>query len=335
MRNKSKPTLRDVAKQAGVSHQTVSRVINQHERVSPETRARVTDAIAKLGFSPNAIARSMAQGRAQTLACLSPNLTDYTFASIIEGAEAEGRQLNYFLLSSSVKDGEQFQSIAADLVASRRVDGILVINPFADDRHLYLPKAFPLTFVGTHVRAEKISSVGLDDESAANAATQHLLDCGHRQIAMVSGPHAEDCVQDRRAGYEAALRAAGLEPNPAWVYEGDWSASSGYQALTQLLRSNGRPTAVFAQNDRMAIGLLRAARDAGLNVPEQLAVIGFDDMPLSAYFDPPLTTMRQDMEAIGREAVRLLIHAVQEPDTPPEHLRFPSQLVVRQSTRLS
>lgn len=334
MKNKSKPTLRDVAKHAGVSHQTVSRVINGHERVSPETRARVTDAIAKLGFSPNAIARSMAQGRAQTLACLSPNLTDYTFASIIEGAEAEARQLGYFLLSSSVKDGRQFQAIAEELVSSRRVDGILVINPFADDRHLYLPKNFPLTFVGTHVRAEKISSVGLDDESAAHAATQYLLDCGHRQIALVSGPQVEDCVQDRQAGYDAALRAAGLEPNPAWVYEGDWSASSGYQALTQLLRSNGRPTAVFAQNDRMAIGLLRAARDAGLNVPEQLAVIGFDDMPLSAYFDPPLTTMRQDMEAIGRQAVRLLVHAVQEPDAPPQHLRFSSQLVVRQSTRL-
>jgi LacI family transcriptional regulator, repressor for deo operon, udp, cdd, tsx, nupC, and nupG len=334
MITKNKPTLRDVAKYAGVSHQTVSRVINDKERVSPETRARVADAIAKLGFSPNAIARSMAQGRAHTLACLSPNLTDYTFASIIEGAEVEARQLGYFLLSSSVKDGRQFKAFADELIASRRVDGVLVINPFADDRHLYLPQDFPLAFVGTHVRAEKISSVGLDDEGAARVATQHLLDCGHRRIALVSGPQAEDCVQDRRAGYEEALRAVGLEPNPAWVCEGDWSASSGYQAAVQLLRGADRPTAVFAQNDRMAIGLLRAARDAGLKVPEQLAVIGFDDMPLSAYFDPPLTTMRQDLEAIGRQAVGLLIHAVQDPEAPPQHLRFPSHLVVRQSTRL-
>ena len=172
MKNKSKPTLRDVAKLAGVSHQTVSRVINQNERVSPETRARVDDAIARLGFSPNAIARSMAQGRSHTLACLSPNLTDYTFASIIESAETEVRQSGFFLLSASAPNETTFATLVEQLVARRRTDGLMVINPYTDQRHTHCPKNFPTVFVGARPREQAANSVALDDEHAARVATQ-------------------------------------------------------------------------------------------------------------------------------------------------------------------
>ena len=334
LHKRSAPTLRDVAREAGYSHQTVSRVINQRQDVLPETRARVEAAIAKLGYSPNAIARSMAKGRSRTLACISPNLTDYTFASIIEGAESEARQGGYFLLSSSAQDEQDFQALVTQLVSTGRVDGLLVINPYADQRHRHLPKNFPTVFVGARSHAERVSSVALDDEGAARVATQHLLACGHRRIALVSGPLVEECAQDRRAGYEAALRAAGLEPDPAWLFEGDWSASSGYRILNQLMERGPLPTAIFAENDRMAIGMLRAARDLGVKVPEQIAVIGFDDMPLSAYFDPPLTTMRQNMEAIGRAAVGLLVTAIDQPEADSQHLSLPAELTVRQTTCL-
>ncbi len=333
MKPKSNPTLRDVAKFAGVSHQTVSRVINHHERVSPETRARVTDAIAKLGFSPNAIARSMAQGRAHTLACLSPNLTDYTFASIIESAETETRQSGFFLLSASAPNEKTFATLVEQLVARRRADGLMVINPYMDQRYTHLPADFPIVFVGARPRQEAANSVALDDEHAARIATQYLIDVGHRRIALINGPLVEDCSQDRYAGYLAVLQASGVDYTPALVVEGDWSGTSGYEAMRRLLAQSLEFTAVFAQNDRMAVGAIRALREAGRRVPDDVSIMGFDDMPLASYCDPPLTTMRQDLARIGREAARLLVREVDRPEAACcEHLSLPAELVVRGST---
>lgn len=329
---RTRPTIRDVAKLAKVSHQTVSRVINQSADVTPETRDKVEAAIARLAYRPSAIARSMANGRTHTLACLAPNLTDFTFASIIEGAEAEARKQGYFLLSSSAHNEAAFKALVEQLVSHQRADGLLIINPYSDNRHTLLPKNFPTVFVGARPRDEQVDSVALDDEGAAQAATQHLLQMGHRRIAVITGPLAEDCTQDRIAGYQAALGEAHLTPDPEMLLEGDWSASSGYEALKKLAETNRLPTAVFAQNDRMAMGAMRAARDLGLAVPEQLAVIGIDDMPLASYFDPPLTTMRQDMFGIGREAARLLVRALEQPATTCQHMRLPAELIVRRST---
>lgn len=328
----SRPTIRDVARVAGVSHQTVSRVINNREEVTPETRGRVEAAIETLDYRPNAIARSMARGQTHTLACISPNLTDFTFASIIEGAEIEARSQDFFLLSSSAADARSFHHLIEALVGHRRVDGLIVINPYIDDRHSYIPENFPLVFVGARARRDDICYVSLDDEGTAYEATCHLLSLGHERIAMVTGPLVEDCSRDRMAGFERALRDFGQPPDPAMIFEGDWTATSGSQILMQLSERRQIPTAIFAQNDRMALGVLRAARDLGLCIPEQLAVIGVDDMPLSSYFDPPLTTMKQDMPAIGREATRMLLAMLEDPKHAICHKQFSAQMIVRQST---
>ena len=328
----SHPTLRDVARLAGVSHQTVSRVINGSEEVLPETRAIVEEAIKQLGYRPNAIARSMARGQTRTLACVSPNLTDYTFASVIEGAEVEARQHEYFMLSSSATDPQAFQELVNELVGHRRVDGLIVINPYADDRFLHLPENFPVVFVGARSHEKEICSVSLDDEKVAYEATRHLISLGHTNIALVTGPMEEDCSQDRAEGYRCALQEAGIAYDESKVLEGDWSASSGQRALLTFVENGPVPSAVFAQNDRMAMGVLRAARDVNLKVPSQLAVIGVDDMPLSSYFDPPLTTMRQDMPLIGQEATRMLLDIINKKEPAVRELKLPAQLVVRQST---
>lgn len=328
----SRPTIRDVARQAGVSHQTVSRVINGSEEVLPETRALVEAAIEQMGYRPSAIARSMARGRTHTLACISPNLTDYTLASVIEGAETEARQHDYFLLSSSATDPESFSRLVDELVGHRRVDGLIVINPYADKRFEHLPENFPVVFVGAQSHEKNISSVCLDDEKVAYEATHHLISLGHTDIALVTGPMEEDCCQDRTEGYRRALKEAGLPFDETKVIEGDWSATSGQSALLSFVEQGRIPTAVFAQNDRMAMGVLRAARDANIKVPSQLAVIGVDDMPLSSYFDPPLTTMRQDMPRIGQEATRMLLDIIQKKNTDLREVKLPAQLVVRQST---
>lgn len=326
--------MRDVARLAGVSHQTVSRVINGSEDVLPETRALVQAAIEQIGYRPSAIARSMASGVTRTLACISPNLTDYTFASLIEGAEAEARQHRYFMLSSSAGDPEAFHDLVDELVGHRHVDGLIVINPYADDRFKYVPSDFPTVFVGARSHDERVCSISLDDQKAAFEATKHLLSLGHQQIALITGPMEEDCSQDRLEGYRSALAEAGLALDPAMVYEGDWSASSGQKGLLAFLEHGLAPTAIFAQNDRMAMGVLRAARDVGLKVPEQLAVIGVDDMPLSSYFDPPLSTMRQDMPQIGREATRILMSVIQKKPINSCELKLPAQLIVRRSTSM-
>ncbi len=325
-------TIRDVAAYAGVSHQTVSRVINGHERVNPDTRARVETAINQLGFSPNAIARFMAKGRTGTLACIAPNLTDYTFAGIIEGAQHESRQHGYFLLSASAPTAEIFADLISQLITSRRSEGIMVINPYADERYSYLPSDFPTVFAGARPREDAADSVALDDEKVGRFATLHLLSLNHHHIGMITGPMSEDCSQDRSLGYDTALRQANLEPEPQWIIEGDWSARSGYDALMQFAQAGQLPTAIFAQNDQMAVGCLRAARELGVKVPDQLSVIGVDDIPLAAYFEPPLTTLRQDFYAIGREAAKLLVCAIEKPDTSRQHLRLPAELLVRRST---
>ena len=327
-----RPTIRDVARKAGVSHQTVSRVINGHESVLPETRALVEAAIEQMGYRPSAIARSMARGQTHTLACISPNLTDYTFASVIEGAETEARQHEYFLLSSSASDPQAFHELVNELIGHRRVDGLIVINPYADERYKFLPKDFPLVFVGARSHDEKVCSVALDDEKVAYEATRHLISLGHTNIAMITGPMEEDCSQDRTAGYQRALQEAGISFDETMVIEGDWSATSGQSALQSFVEQGRVPSAVFAQNDRMAMGVLRAARDANLRIPSQLAVIGVDDMPLSSYFDPPLTTMRQDMPLIGQKATRMLLDIIQNKNTTIREVKLPAQLVVRQST---
>ncbi|HNM37953.1 MAG TPA: substrate-binding domain-containing protein, partial [Anaerolineales bacterium] len=241
-------------------------------------------------------------------------------------------QHNYFVLSSSASDPQAFQGLVDELVGHRRVDGLIVINPYADERYEFLPKEFPVVFVGARSHDENVCSISLDDQKVAYEATQHLISLGHTRIALVTGPMEEDCSQDRLEGFQRALKEAGISFDSSLMFEGDWSASSGSEALADFVKKGNLPTAVFAQNDRMAMGVMRAARDANLKVPDQLSVIGVDDMPLSSYFDPPLTTMRQDMPLIGQEAIRKLIEIIQNKTVEQTVLKLPAQLVVRQST---
>jgi len=327
-------TIRDVAAHAGVSHQTVSRVLNNSEHVNPETRARVEVAIQKLGYQPNAIARSMARGKTSMLACIAPNLTDYTFASIINGAETTARAAEYFLLAASAPTANIFAALIDQLVISRRVEGLIVINPFVDNRYQYLPENFPAVLAGTRPRADALPSVSLDDVEAGYLATNHLLELGHHHIAMITGPMEEDCAQDRQAGYMQALVEHGLAILPHLIVEGDWSASSGYAAFEQLTQRGTQPTAVFAQNDQMAIGVMRAATNLGLSIPGQISVIGIDDIPMASYYNPPLTTLKQNFTEIGQQAASMLLAAIKNPDilTYPEHRQLSAQFIHRQST---
>lgn len=333
--SRSRMTIRDVAALAGVSHQTVSRVINHSERVNPETRQRVENAIQELKYSPNAVARSMARGRTYTLACISPNLTDFTYASFIEGAELEARRQGYFLLTTSAPNAETFATLVNQLLASRRTEGLLVITPKVEPHHVRIPRYVSAVFIGANPKLDWIASVTLDDENAGYMATEHLIQLNHTHIAHITGPMAEESSQGRMRGYQAALNAAGIPFQRRFIYEGDWSATSGYMAVQDFLEQENAPSAIFAQNDRMAVGAIRALRDAGRHVPKNISVIGFDDMPLASYFDPPLTTILQDTYRMGREAACQLISSIEKPDNPCRQLCVEPKLIVRQSTTLN
>lgn len=329
-------TLKDVAERAGVSYQTVSRVVNGKGEVLPATRKRVEKVMRELNYRPSMIARSMVSGRAFTLGCISPNLTDYTFACLIEGAEAYAREQGYLLLSASAAQPNDVARFCDDIVKSGRVDGVLVINPYADARHKHFEalneQGIPVVYLGARPRQGKISSVHLDDTDAGFQATNHLLALGHTRIAMLLGPSNEDCVDDRLVGYRRALSEAEIPFSKKLIGAGDWSASSGYVAMKKILDAGADLTALFAQNDRMAVGAIRALRENGLRVPEDVSVIGFDDMPLATYFDPPLTTMHQDTFRIGQVAAQLILQELNEPKAPRQQISIPAELVLRKST---
>jgi DNA-binding LacI/PurR family transcriptional regulator len=208
----------------------------------------------------------------------------------------------------------------------------MVINPYADGRVNHLPEQFPVVFAGARPREDAVNSVALDDVSAGLIATNHLLQQGHRHIATITGRMVEDCAQDRLAGYQQALQALDLPQRPDFVVEGDWTASSGFAALHQLMQSDTTPSAIFVQNDQMAAGVLRAAAELNLTVPGQLSLIGIDDIPMASYLSPPLTTLRQDFAEIGRLAAQLLIEVVSNPHTQRQHLTLPATLIPRHST---
>ena len=290
--------------------------------------------IKELGYRPNAAARSMVMGRTCTLGCISPSLTDFTFANIIDSAQAEARRLGYFVLAGSARTETEVEPLLEEML-HRQVDGLLVLNPHADGRYQhFLPlieKGIPVVYLNNTPRGEIVSSVHCDDRDGGYQATRYLLNLGHTAIATILGPSNEECTFDRLDGHRQALADAGLAYLPELTIQGDWSATSGYQA-TQHLLATGRPfSAIFAQNDQMAVGAIRALRENNRRVPDDVSVIGFDDIPLASYFDPPLTTLRQPMQESGQQAARLLVETIQDPGRTPELIAIPARLVERAS----
>jgi DNA-binding LacI/PurR family transcriptional regulator len=329
-----RPTIEDVAARAGVSRQTVSRVLNDKGEISAETRERVLSAIEALGYRPNAAARSMVMGRTSTLGCITPNLLDYTLASIVEGAQSQARREGFFMLTGSAPNEDDAGSLLEELLR-RQVDGLLVLNPHADERYRLvdplLDRNLPIVYAGNSPHGRRVGAVRCDDHDGGRLATRYLIGLGHRAVATILGPANEECVRDRLAGYREALSEVGLPFQPALTAPGDWSADSGYRAARQILAGGLPFTALFAQNDLMAVGAIRALRESGLETPGRVSVIGFDDIPLASFFDPPLTTVHQSQGEIGHQAARLLIEAVQDPAGLAQQVLIQPQLVERTS----
>ena len=333
MNGRKRLTIAEVAREAGVSSQTVSRVINKRPDVSPETRQRVQLVIKRLGYQPSALARGLASRRTRTLGLITADFSDYFFTQVIAGAEVEARKHDYFFMLGSTERNLQDEPEYIRLLTEHHVQGILFARPSTepDNRHLLglLRDGVPVVTTAYHLADADLTVVDVDNEDGAQQATRYLLECGRRQIAMIAGPTTWKSVNDRSQGYRLALEEAGVPYDPGLVAEGDWSYGSGYQTMQEILARGLSFSGLFAQNDQMAIGAIRALREAGRRVPQDVAVVGYDDIPAAEYCDPPLTTIRQPMREVGEVATRLLIQAIEKPEITQGEVVLKAELIRR------
>lgn len=321
----------DVARLAGVSHQTVSRVLNNHPNVRAVTRSRVLDAIEALSYRRNSSARALVTRRTQTLGVVAFDTTLYGPASTLFGIEQAAREAGYFISIVSLKTiTRQSVTEALDYLAAQSVDGLIVIAPQrqAAEALAGLPHDLPVVAVEGGL-APDLPVVCVDQVDGARTVTGHLLELGHQTVWHVAGPPDWLEAEGRVIGWQSALEAAGAQV-PDLLY-GDWSPRSGY-AAGQVLASRTDVTAVFVGNDQMALGVLRAFREAGIDVPGQVSVAGFDDVPEAGFFAPPLTTIRQDFATVGRRSIDLLLQQIGSGRLGHDRVVVPASLVVRAST---
>ncbi|HEY0247051.1 MAG TPA: LacI family DNA-binding transcriptional regulator [Gryllotalpicola sp.] len=320
-------SIRDVARLAGVSHMTVSRVLNRHPNVSAGTRERVEAAIAELDFRPSRTARALAVGGSRVIGVLEASGGRLygpasTVAAIEDAARSEGYSVMIAVVDAA---GAESAGPAVEHLLDQGAVGLILVGPGVS--RAVADAAAGVPFVAVHA-AEGADAVSADQVAGGRAATRHLLGLGHVAIAHLAGPSGWLEAESRSRGFLAELAAAGLEP--AGVWEGDWTADSGYAAGRVLLAA-GKATAVFCANDQMALGLLHAAREAGVEVPGELSVVGFDDTPEAAHYAPALTTVRQDFPELGRRAIATLL--AQLGDAPEPGPAPAPGLIVRDSTR--
>ncbi|MFU8826328.1 MAG: LacI family DNA-binding transcriptional regulator [Brevefilum sp.] len=333
MRHQKRITIADVARKAGVSKQTVSRVINDKPDVAPQTRKRIQDLMKAMGYAPDPIARSM-KGSTYTLGCITPNLSDFNLATIVQAAQKEAHEQGFFTLVASAASEIDFLPLLNEMI-NRRVDGLLIINPRDDNRYQHilplLAEGMPTVYIKNMPGEERVTAICLDDELGGTLATQYLLSLGHTSIVTILGPENEECTQKRLAGYKSALYEAGIAVDERLILNGDWTAESGRAAITKLLRYDVRFSAIFAQNDWMAIGAMRALRENGLQIPGHISIVGYDDLPITSFIDPPLTTIRQPIEQFGGIAAKMLIDHIKLPHTQPQIIKLDPTLVIRET----
>jgi len=330
-----KLTIRQIAALAGVSRSTVSRVLNDHPHVRPETRAQVLQVIAATGFHPDPVARSLSGRDAETIGVVIPltirSLFEHPFfprlvQGIAQGCSNQDYTLSLYLLQS-LKEENRFR---ARISRRQFLDGLIVTS--ARDADPLIPRLFdsqvPFVMHGRH-EDPRVSFVDVDNLSGAHAGVTHLVRLGRRRIAMICGPSGSLAAEDRKRGYLDALRERRVAADEALVVCGDYTEASGYEAMRRLLPHV--PDAVFAASDAMALGCLRALREAGQRVPEDVAVVGFDDLPQAATSDPPLTTVRQPIQRAGVLAVDMLIDILENGAEPARRMVLPTKLVVRSS----
>jgi LacI family transcriptional regulator len=329
------PTIVDVAREAGVSYATVSRVINNPDHVKPDKRERVLKAMAKLAFSVNPQARSLRGGRSNTIGLLVRDLGTSYVGEIVRGIDFELSEAEYDLMLYTTHRRKTKEATYVTTLTRGMADGLLLVLPRDPEAYLesLRQRRFPFVLVDHQGIDEAGHSVGATNRQGGYEATQHLIGLGHRRIGFVTGSLDMGCARDRLAGYRAALTDAGLPVEADLVREGDFFQPRGYTAAKELLSITRPPSAIFASNDVSAFGVMEAVRDFGKRIPDDVSIIGFDDIPQASQVNPPLTTVRQPLEKMGREAARMLLAYLRDPEAPMQRVELPTELILRASTQ--
>lgn len=326
--------IKDVALHAGVSVTTVSHVVNGTRFVSEVARQRVEAAVRELGYVPSAVARSLKHNTTRTFGMVIPNNSNPYFAEIIQGVEARCFAAGYNVILCNSNDDPERQAAYLRVLAEKRIDGLIFVVTGSDAvvRATLGSINTPLVLLDREVSGISSDLVEVNHVLGSQMATQHLLELGHPRVACISGPPGLSPSSQRRAGWKDALDKAGVERKESDLARGDFTARGGYLAMQTLLKRRPRPTAVFACNDLMAFGALAAAREAGIAVPQQLSIVGFDDIELAAFSAPPLTTVAQPKLEIGTLAAELLLERVNTSRSESRRVILDPEIKVRGTT---
>lgn len=326
-------TIIDVAQRAGVSYATVSRVINNEAYVKEETRQRVLQALTDLSYVANRQARSLRGGRTHMIGLLVRDLGTGYIGEIIRGIDLELGERQYDLLLYTTHGRGRRESDYVTTLTRGMVDGLLLVLPRTPEAYLIkLRQArFPHVLIDHQGIDMAGPAVGATNWQGGYDGAAYLVELGHRRIGFITGDLTLGCAVERRAGYQAALRHYGLPSEPSLIVEGDFSQTAGYNGTKILLALQKPPSAIFASNDAMAFGVMEAAREQGLRIPEDLSIVGFDDIPQANSLHPALTTVHQPLEAMGRVATQMLFGYLADPSRAEERIELPTQLIIRNS----
>jgi len=325
-------TIKDVARGARVSVASVSRALNGHTNVTDQTRQRIMRVAEELRYVPHGAARSLITRRTQTIGALLPDLHGEFFSELIRGVDLAARARGLHLLVSS-SHGDASEAAAALRAMQGRVDGMLVMSPHVDASFLrnHLPVGLPIVLLNTPIKGQHYAALNIDNFGGAYAMVRHLVERGHRRIALIAGPENNFDAAERLRGYRSAMEKF-APASPVQVLPGDFTEESGYRAGKQLLELKVRPQAVFAANDIMAAGCLFALREVGVRVPQDVALAGFDDIPIAHFVSPPLTTVRVRIADLGARALGRLVAIIEDAPAERDQMQMvDTELVVRQS----
>lgn len=329
-------TIKTIARHAGVDHSTVSRALSGSSRVHPATAARIRAIAQDLGYTPSRIGRGLKTNRTYTLGLVVTYLTNPFLTEIVQGVEDRTQPANYSLFVSSTNADPEREAAVVRMFLEQRVDGILVCASRlgAHYRKLLTEQPVPIVLINNEAEGKYAYTVANDDRGGAVAAVEYLIGLGHRRIGYLGAADAGTANTDRLAGYRAALDAAGITVGPRYVQHATQGIASASAAAVQYWLHQPpteRPTAIFCFDDLLAIGALRAFKDAGLRVPDDISVVGFDDIEMAAYVDPPLTTFAQPKHKLGYRAGDMMLQLLEGTTVPTAPIILPGHLVVRQS----
>lgn len=334
MPNRPRPTIYDVARLAGVSTATVSRLLNGTGQIAPATRAAIEAAVEQLGYRPNTIARSLVTKSTQTIALLLPDITNPFYAALVSGIQEHALRQDHTMLLCTTEGDPEREEQYLGLLRAKQVDGALVDGLVLPPDRIarFVQDGFPIVCLDRDIESDAIPLVQVDNLAGGRLAADHLLSLGHSTIAHVTGPRALGISDERLRGYREALAAAGIAADPELVAEGRFTEQGGYEATRTLLGRGAGFTAVFAGNDLSAIGVLHAIAESRRRVPEDVSVVGFDDLRLSAFTTPPLTTVQQPAAEIAQRATELLFDLAGGRNVETTRHLLEPRLVVRAST---